>query len=92
MTDKNYSEYQKKIIGRYYDARPVKDHQHLAELCTNLYLSTGKKRANHWLTAKEVMVRLSVPASRIEHVMKSDDPALLAEVVQDLQAGRIPQD
>jgi len=35
------------------------------------------------------MQRMDVPQSRIKHVVESDDPALLAEVVNDLQAGRI---
>jgi len=91
MADREYSNYQKKIIHRFYDNREQMDEQHLAELCTNLYLSSGKKRANHWITAKEAMVRLNVPQSRIDHILKSDDPALLAAVVQDIQAGKIPK-
>ena len=31
-----------------------------------------------------------VPKSRIEHVMKQRDPAILAEVVNDLQSGKLP--
>ena len=91
MADREYSSYQRKVINRFYDNREVMDEQHLAELCTNLYLSTGKKRANHWVTAREAMVRLNVPLSRIDHILKSDDPALLAEVVKDIQSGKIPK-
>lgn len=91
MADREYSSYQKKIIGRFYDNRDVMDEQRLSELCTNLYLSTGKKRFNHWATAKEAMERLNVPQSRIDHILNSDDPALLAEVVKDIQAGKIPK-
>lgn len=88
-TDRNFSDYQRKIIGRYYENQPQLDQQRLSELVTNLYLSEGKKRDKHWVTAREMMTRLKVPADRIEHIMKSADPALLAEVVQDLQAGRL---
>lgn len=91
MADREYSSYQRKIINRFYDNREVMDEQRLSELCTNLYLSTGKKRANHWVTAKEAMERLNVPKSRIDHILKTDDPALLAEVVKDIQAGKIPK-
>jgi hypothetical protein len=35
------------------------------------------------------MGRLGVPASRIQHIMEKKDPAILAEVVKDLQAGKI---
>ena len=83
----DYSNYQKKVIQRYYDNRDQVDEQRLAELVTNLYLAEGKKRANFWKTAKEVMLRLNVPASRVEHVVSTDDPAILAEVVKEVQAG-----
>jgi hypothetical protein len=84
----DYSKYQQKVIKRFYDNRDQVDEQRLAELVTNLYLAEGKKRVNFWKTAKEVMLRLNVPASRVEHVVSTDNPALLAEVVKELQAGQ----
>ncbi|MGH7128700.1 MAG: hypothetical protein ACREJB_05870 [Planctomycetaceae bacterium] len=84
-----YSDHQKKVIRRYYDNREQLDNQRLSELVANLYLAQGKKRAKLWQTAEELMRRLKVPESRIGHVVSSDDPAILAEVVNDLQAGRI---
>ena len=84
-------EHQKKIISRYYDNRDQIDSQRLSELVTNLYLTdSAKKLEKHWTTAGEIMERLKVPKTRIEHVMKQRDPAILAEVVKDLQAGKIP--
>lgn len=91
MADRDYSSYQKKIISRFYDNREQMDEQRLCELVTNLFLATGKKRANFWITAREAMERMDVPQSRIDHIVSSDDPALLAEVVKDLQAGKIPK-
>lgn len=85
----DYSNYQKKVIGRYYDNREQIDRQKLEELVTNLFLAEGKKRTKFWETATGVMERLKVPKSRIEHVVGTDDPAILAEVVNDLQAGRL---
>jgi len=35
------------------------------------------------------MTRLKVPQSRIAHVTEQAEPALLAEVVKDLQSGAI---
>ncbi len=84
-----YSNYQKKVIGRYYQNRDQIDEERLGELVTNLFLSEGKKRARLWESAEEIMLRLKVPESRVGHVVRSDDPAILAEVVKDLQAGRI---
>ncbi len=86
---KEYTKYQQNVIKRYYDNRGQIDFQRLSELVTNLYLAQGKKRAKFWETAEGVMQRMDVPQSRIKHVVDSDDPALLAEVVNDLQAGKI---
>ena len=89
MSEREYSKYQQKVIGRYYENRDQIDQQKLGELVTNLYLAEGKKRQKFWETAEGVMRRLKVPETRIAHVVSSDDPAILAEVVNDLQAGRI---
>ncbi len=86
----DYSKYQQKVIKRYYDNRDQIDEQKLSELVTNLYLTTTpKKLAKLWETAEGMMDRLGVPDSRIEHVMASKDPAVLAEVVNDLQSGKL---
>jgi hypothetical protein len=82
--NRNYTDYQRKVIKRYYDNREQVDEQRLSDLCSDLYLSSGKKRARLWESAREIMQRLSVPASRIDHVVRSDNPALLAEVVKEL--------
>jgi len=87
---RQYSRYQQNVIKRFYDNREQIDEQRLSELVTNLFLATGKKkREKLWESAKETMKRLKVPQSRIEHVVSTLDPAILAEVVSDLQAGRI---
>jgi hypothetical protein len=88
----DYSNYQQKVIKRYYDNRDQLDEQKLAELVTNLYLATTEKqKAKFWTTAEDVMVRLNVPKSRIAHVCEKQDPAILAEVVKDVQGGKIPK-
>lgn len=89
MSDRNYSSYQQKAIKRYYDNRDQLDEQRLSELVASLYLAEGKKQAKLWATAKELMERLNVPASRIDHILKSANPAILAEVVKDIASGVI---
>ena len=89
MADRDYSKFQKKVIQRYYDNRPALDQQRLAELATELFLASDKKKPKLWESAKELMERLGTPASRVEHVMKTADPVQVAEVVKDIQAGRI---
>ena len=86
---REYTNYQRKVINRYYENRDQIDNQKLGEMVTNLYLAEGKKREKLWQSAEEAMRRLNVPESRIKHVIGPQDPAILAEVVNDLQAGRI---
>lgn len=90
MAQRDYSNYQKKVISRYYDNREAIDTTRLAEMVTNLYLATGEKQIEKlWKSAEEMMTRLEVPASRVTHVITRRDPAVLAEVVQDLNTGKI---
>jgi hypothetical protein len=92
MARREYSNYQKKVISRYYENRDQIDEQRLSELVTSLYLATGEKqKAKLWKSAEELMTRLEVPGNRVEHVVSSQDPAILAAVVQDLASGAIPR-
>lgn len=89
---RDYTPHQQKIISRYYENRDQIDEQRLAELVTNLYLAdSSKQREKLWSTAEELLTRLKVPEGRVNHVVGSRDPAILAEVVQDLQSGKIPR-
>jgi hypothetical protein len=89
MAERDYSRYQKKVIQRYYDNRPEIDAERLSELVAELYLASDKKKPKLWETAKEIMLRLGTPQSRVDHVMKTADPVILAEVVKDVQSGKI---
>ena len=53
---------------------------------SDLYLSEGKARGKIWQRAITALEKLKVPASRIEHLQKKDDPALLAKMVEELLA------
>jgi len=81
----DYTPYQQKIIKRYYGNQDTVQRQRLAELVTELFLSEGGKRQRTWKTAAAAMQRLGVPQSRIDHVVKQNDPALLAQVVKELE-------
>ena len=87
MAERDYTKHQQKIIKRYYDNREQIDSQRLSELCTSLYLSTGKKLEKAWQSANDTMTRLGVKASRIDHIMSSKDPVILAELVKDIERG-----
>lgn len=90
MAKREYSRYQQKVIRNYYENRDQIDEGRLSELVTNLYLAdSDKKKQRLWDSAKDLMERLEVPQSRVDHVVKTQDPAILAAVVQDLQKGVI---
>ena len=89
MAKQEYSKYQQQVIKRYYDNREQIDAQRLAELVTSLYLASEKKAVKMWESAGDLMQRLKVPESRIQHVMEQKDPAILASVVEDLNSGKI---
>ena len=80
-----YSKYQQNIIKRYYDNQDTLMAQRLAELVGELYLSQGKKRQKAWAGAAAAMQKLGVPQARIDHILKQDNPALVAEVVKELE-------
>jgi hypothetical protein len=84
--DKKYSKHQQKIIKNYYDNRDAISLQRLSELVTELYLAEGKARERQWKYIVGVLPKLGLPAERIEHLRKKDDPRLLAELVEELLA------
>jgi hypothetical protein len=87
--NRDYSAYQRKVIQRYYDNRENIDAQRLSELGTELYLASGKKLEKLWQSAEETMRRIKVPDSRIAHILEKKDPSLVAEVVKDLETGKL---
>src|SRR5262249_8673389 len=81
----DYTPHQQKIIKRYYSNQETLQHQRLAELVSELYLAQGKKRQRAWEAAASAMQKLGLPQSRIEHLIRQDNPALIAEVVKELE-------
>ena len=80
----DFSKHQQKIIKRYYNNQDTIQRQKLAELVTELYLAEGKKRLAVWKRAAAAMEKLKVPQSRIDHLIKQDNPELLAQLVKEL--------
>jgi hypothetical protein len=81
----DYTPYQQKVIKRYYDNQDTIQRQRLAELVGELFLAKGQKRKRSWEAAAAAMQKLGVPQSRIDHLLKQDNPALLAEMVKELE-------
>jgi len=84
--DKKYTKHQQKIIKNYYDNREAISLQRLSELVTDLYLAEGKARERQWKFIIGALEKLRLPAERIEHLRKQDNPALLAQLVEELMA------
>ena len=76
--------YQDKIIRRYYQNQDQILLQRLGDLVTDLYLSEGQKRTRLWKRTAEILEKLKVPSTRVQHVCQSDNPALVAEVLKEL--------
>ena len=89
MAKRDYSSYQQKVIKRFYDNRDQIDDQKLSELVTNLYLASDKQKPKLWQRAREIMERMELPQSRIDHVIETNDAAILARVVEELQNGKL---
>lgn len=86
MAMKNYSKYQQNIIKNYYENKDAISLQRLSELVTELYLAEGKGREKQWKYIVAVLEKIGLPADRIEHLRKKDDPKLLANLVEELMA------
>ena len=78
--------YQEKVIRNYYQNQDAILLQRLGEQVTNLYLAEGKARQKLWKTITASLEKLKVPASRIDQLVKQDDAALLARLLEELLA------
>ena len=85
MANKDYTPYQQKIIQRYYQNMDVIQWQRLADLVGELYLAEGKKKDRLWQNAEAAMQKLGVPKDRIDHLLKTKKPELLAQLVKELE-------
>lgn len=81
---KEFSKYQQKVIQNYYNNRDAISLQRLSELVTDLYLAEGKSRATKWKQAAAALQKLGIGADVTEHLVKQDNPALLANIVKEL--------
>lgn len=79
-----HTPYQRQVIRRYYERQPEIVRQRLGELVTELFLAEGKKRQRLWQRVDNDLEKLGVPRSRIDHLIQKDDPALFAELLQEL--------
>jgi hypothetical protein len=84
MSKQDFTPHQQKIIKRYYDNQGTLQRQRLADLVAELYLAEGKKKERLWKNAIAAMEKLGVPKTRIDHIVKTAEPELLAQLVKEL--------
>ena len=86
MGMEDFSRHQQGIIKRYYQNADGLQLQRLAELCTELYLAEGKKRAKLWEQTATLMGKLGVKPERVAQIVAAGQPELVAKLVAELGA------
>lgn len=82
--NKEYSDYQRKVISRYYDNLDTIMLTKLQELVSQLYLAEGPaKQAQLWKRVHKAMLKLKVKPAIIEHIMNKKDVVILAKNLED---------
>ncbi len=76
------SKYQQKAIKSYYENREAIALQRAQELVTELYLSEGKKRQQHWKNLVTHLDALGIKQDQIDHLISQDNPELVANLVK----------
>ena len=82
------SSYQQRVIRDYYQNLDAIMLQRLGDLVSDLYLAEGKSRARVWKRVVGALEKLKVPASRIDHIVQSDNPALVANLLNEFMGRR----
>ena len=58
--------------------------QRLGELVTDLFLAEGKAKVRLWKRVAEILEKLKIPKDQIQHLVRSDNPTLVANVLKKL--------
>lgn len=78
------SNYQRRIVERYYDQRDTIMLNKLQELVTDLYLADSDRRRDQlWKRVRAAMANLKVQPALAEHILARRDPQILARHLQD---------
>lgn len=81
----DYTPHQRKIIDRYYEHRDGIMLTKLQELTSEIFLAdTPAKQERLWKRVRKALEQLKLPAPRIDHILATRDPAILAKNLQDL--------
>jgi hypothetical protein len=78
------SSYQDRIIRNYYQNQDAIMLQKLGDLVTDLYLAEGKTKDRLWKRLEATLKNLKIPDDQIEHIVRSDNPTLAANLLKKL--------
>jgi hypothetical protein len=81
------SNYQERIIRNYYENRDEIMLQRLGELVTDLFLAEGQAKVRLWKRVAMTLEKLKIPQDQITHLVESDNPTLVANVLKKLLDG-----
>ena len=85
MARRDLSNTQRKIVNRYYDNKDTIMATKLAELVTELYLSTDDKKTTRlWERALKALANTNVKPERIDAIVDARDVEKLAKLVGEL--------
>ena len=84
MARKDYSNYQRDVISRYYENLDAIMLGKLQELVTELYLADSKAKQDRlWDRAGKALVKLKISPAIIKHIMETRNVEILAKNVED---------
>ena len=78
------TDYQKKVIDRYYQNLDAIMLAKVQELVSDLYLAdSDKQRDRLWERVRKALVKLKIKPPLVEHIMARRDPKILAKNLED---------
>ncbi len=84
MARKDYSNYQRDVISRYYENLDAIMLGKLQELVTELYLADSKAKQDRlWDRAGKALAKLKISPAIIKHIMETRNVEILAKNVED---------
>ena len=84
MARKDYSNYQRDVISRYYENLDAIMLGKLQELITELYLADSRAKQDRlWDRTGKALVKLKISPAIIKHIMKTRSVEILAKNVED---------
>ena len=85
---REYSNYQRKLINRYYNHKDSILVTRLQELASELYLAEGKEADRLWTRVEKALAGLDtdppLPEAQVRTILETRDPAKLAELMNTL--------